>query len=290
MLRCWMVLVGALALFAWSCAQESEEAEGYVFVGGDLSAKKGKAYYPVLKVSKKGIFIEGEFGVKRVHKKVPVSLSLKPAFSERFVEFLDLDFNVTSSRVSRAEAAALSDMSYVGTQSDIAAGHVKAGIMAMEAAGIRGRALEQEYEKLEEIETDSADLQGQIHQSIEDGDHEIQRFGDTVYLKGEYRSLSEVKDAYFVLGIRSTRVHAKTGRPFEFSDARLGYLGDLAEGEVSKLKFRAVYPEFDMGNVVWELYLFSGDGSPVASSRSKGLRALNAKESEWARKKLPVSE
>ncbi|MBK1878250.1 hypothetical protein [Pelagicoccus mobilis] len=279
----------AFALAGWG-AETSGDVSGYLFYGGEVSAKKGKAYYPVLRVDKKGIYVEGDFGVKKVNRRAPVALSLKPVFSERYVEFLDLDFDVISSRVAREEAAALSDIGFVGTQSDIQAGQVKAGIIAMEAAGVKGRDLEREYQKLEAIEADSVDMQRQIHRGIEDGDFEHQRFGDTVYLKGEYHAHADVKDAYFVVGIRSTMVHAETGRPFEFSDARMGYLGDLMEGEVSRLKFRAVFPEFDMNSVKWELYLFSGDGEPIASNRAKGVRALGAKESAAIKDRMALAK
>ena len=252
---------------AWLFAQETPG--GYLFLGGEATARSGKSYFPVVTMDKKKIHVDEGIKTKKVSQNAPVRMRLKTRVSDRFVDVLELDFGTSSMSNLKRSSDAIADMQLAQAQSEskialIEQGDGSADTKAAEISVVK------EY---------SEDFQDRTKNDIDTGNYELDEVADTIYVTGEFLPRSDVPGAYCVIVVTSQRQDFNSREYVgKYQGARAKYLGDLAEGKIFKLKVRCALSEFNLRRAEYQIHLFSETGEQVAMSNSRALKSLTQEE------------
>lgn len=257
-------------LFAAYDAESKEEAAGYLFFGGDISTRSGKSYFPMVKMDKRKIYIDEGTRVRKVSASAPCRSQLKTRVSNRFVEALELDFGTSSMANLRRSSDAIAEMQLMETQSEIAISDYQ---REERASGVSRDS------QIAEVKTRNEEFQEEMRRSYDEGNYELPELADTIFVKGRFLPSANIKGAYCVVVVVSQRKDFASREVVgRVQSARAKYLGDLRQGEVFDFKLRCAVSEFDLHSAQYELHLYDETGSQIATSVSRGLKALTQEQ------------
>jgi len=270
-----MRLIGIVNIFA-SCFLLSgirlngqEAPGGYLFLGGEATARSGKSYFPVVTMDKKKIHVDEGIKIKKVPQNAPVRTRLKTRVSDRFVEVLELDFGTSSMANLKRSSDAVADMQLAQAQSESNIAFIEQGEGSAEAKAA----------EISVVKEDSDDFQDRTKNDVDTGNYELDEVADTIYLTGEFLPRSDIPGAYCIIVVTSQRQDFKSLEYVgKYQAARAKYLGDLIEGKIFKLKVRCALSEFNLRRAEYQLHLYSETGEQVAMSNSRSLKSLTEEE------------
>lgn len=247
-----------------------------MFQGCEPSARSGKSYFPIIKVDKKKIHVDGGTKTLKVSLRSPCRPQTRIRVSDKMVEVLGLDLNTVSMANLGRTSDAIADAQFADAQAEAAIQDVRSG--AVSELNV-GTGVLSAVGGVDQFEQANEDYQRDTLINVEDGVYGVQGVADTVTLKGEAIPQVDVKGVYCVLTVAHTVLDPNTQSPRGRSRiARAKYLGDMTKGELFTFKVRFAMNEFNLRDAKYGFHLYTGDGEEIALSRSPGLRPLNKEE------------
>ena len=216
--------------------EPSEPIEGYAFLGGNVSAYIKDLRFDVVSVDKKFLYLANGQTKKKAKLDTPCSIRIEPAFSQQLLDVHDLKFEYTSFAQTAKESRAIRD------------------------------SLEFPDGQLNEAVRDMVNNQGFHNDAVV----------DTVHADFNLLPEQDITGAYCAIVVYYESIMTKTNKikkPGAF--VRVHYIGNLTQGEESKIRIQKRLKSFVVENARCELVFFNGKGDPIASSESRGLSRVN---------------
>ena len=270
--RFHILSLGALFAFinAWGEESANEaDLDQYFFIGGSLSAAEGKSYFPIASVTKRHLYVDKGSKLKRLSNRVPVIVQLKPALSDRYIELSAFDVSFSSSLPALIEARAVSEAMRheMGTDLEIAS------LPKIESRGPRWRL---NYDQIENLNRDTQEFQDNLRDQVDYATDVAENQMDTVHLEFELTPDRDYRDVYAAVAISYAfprRDEAQRG-----SQVFARFIGDLEGGKSELVKLRASLVQFRAFDTRSEVFLFDGEGTPIATNLSRRLQKMTAAE------------
>lgn len=267
-----ILAIGAILASVFALGEESVEggdSDHYLFIGGSLSAAEGKSYFPIASVNKRHVYVEKGEKLKRLSNRVPVIIHLRPTLSDRYVELGNFDFSFSSTLPALIEARAVSEAMrhQMGTELEIAR------MPKIESRGPRWRL---NYDEIENLNRDTKEYQQTLRDHAEYATDVAENRLDTVHLEFDVvpdRDYSEVYAAVAVSYALPRRGESQRG-----SQVFARYIGDLKAGQSELVKLRSNLVQFRALDARCEVFLFEGEGTPIATNLSRRLQKMTAAE------------
>jgi len=293
-----------LALVVWlqfsvlgaisSAQEDAGDTSGYfMFLGAELRAEFRSRLLPVLSADRKGLYVDNVKGIKRVRYGARCALEPTVSLSTSIAQIEGLDLNFSNRAQTRRESQALAAMQSAANVSESNVARVNQNIEGVEAdmaSGVISR--EQGEAQIQNLEVESSDIQ-QSQQNLEDftqdalagGDFAPDGVNDTVHLKMDVVSSEDLANAYCAVVLKYVE-NTAIARLKEGPSVRvfIRKVGDLQAEIPQRVRFSAslgsegVYNDAEV-----ELYLFAGDGRPIATNLSRGLKMLTQAQLERLR-------
>ncbi len=258
-------------------ASSDEEPAGYLFMGSDLSAKQGKSHFPVVKVDKKNIYVDQGSKIRKVSISSPSRLTNNIVLSEDFVEVLELDYNFASMQSLEAQSRAVSDMFMMAAQTEYEVSRLEGALEA--DSGLSEAQRDEIRNDISRLEYDNDNVQENVQELIDSGHFDDVSQNDTLFMDIEILPTSDIADAYCVVEISfdPDPENAKDSvRRTSF--VRTSYIGDLVAGRGERIRFSRKLAPFPDNNVQCKLHIYSNQKGEIATSLSRGLKSMTAKE------------
>ena len=259
------------ALLAQNESSDTGTPAAYVFIGGELSAAQGKGHFPVVAMTTRHILVDHGTGVKKVSKSSSILLQLKPTLSKSIVEISNFDFSFSSSLPSRIEAQAVSEMlrHQLGTEQEIA------NMAKIGGGGPRSRL---NYDAIEELTQETKEYQEGLLDHADQASDEAEDRVDTLHLKFDIFPEEDYADAYIAVAVSFDLQEFKGLR--RGSQVFGSFVGSLRAERAETVRIRLSLRPFFRMNSVCEVFLFHGEGIPIATNRSRLLQALSEEQLE----------
>lgn len=241
-----------------------EESGYYHFRGAEILLQYRKEALPIVSTDRKGIYVD--IG-KRKPKRLPwhtFCLS-RPmtSVSNQFVDIADLDHEYIYQKPSFREKEAYDTIRAKARETNI---HIQR-IRATQGSSDAGQ------EAIDMLETERDEFTSNLADMIDNDDLKMTGHADSIEVKLTLTPTSDIKDAYCAVMVDYNQIDGKRRGVYKLSP-----LGDLLKDIPETTSFKLFLGEGDFRQSSFELYLFSGDGSPIATSRSQNLRMLSVTE------------
>lgn len=264
----WTLGAWALGALVWAVEPSQERASsGYWFIGGTLSAAEGKSYYPISSVTKRHLYIEKGAKEKRLSRSVPVILQLGPAISDSLIRITNLEASYSSSLPALIEARAVSEMMRheMGTDVEIST------LPPIESRSGRRRL---NYNEIETLKMESKEYQDSLRDHADFGADAAENRVDTLHLEFGMTPDRDYRNVYAAFAVSFDMPGRNNGEILRGSEVMARHIGDLATGEIEVVKARASLTPLRRRNTQCEIFLFEGDGTPIATNLSRRVRKI----------------
>lgn len=264
----------ALSLSAFSVgltAQESfdpdtQDSGYYHFLGAEILVQYRKIAAPIISTDKKGVYVDiGKKKPKRFPWHTICLGRTTIGVSNRFVDITDMDYKFFYQNASFREKEAYDKIRAKARETSIHITQIRA------SQGGSGSV----QDAIDMLETQYAEFAADLEELIENDDLKIAGHADSIDLKMTLTPTSDIRDAYCAAMVDYSEVSGKRRVVY-----KLNRLGDLLKDIPETTSFTMLLGEGDFRQSRFELFLFSGDGSPIATNRSRGLRMLSVAEFE----------
>lgn len=225
-----------------------------------LTRNKGKAT-PIIGAEEKGIYIrKGKKGQKRMSWSV--SCSAQPVFSvsSKFISIEDLDYRFFYRKDAYHEEAAYQDMRTRNRETQHKVG-------MLQGTG-NDEAIVELLEEQEQFEENMETL-------IEDGDLELKGHADSIELTMKIQPNQDIDNAY--LAVMASHQNLENKLRVAVS---VEWIGDLLKDIPEEVTIRKLLAEGNYQGSRVELFLFSGDATPIPTTLSRSLKELSMTELE----------
>ncbi|GAB5559028.1 MAG: hypothetical protein SynsKO_06750 [Synoicihabitans sp.] len=267
--------MSALAVAASADENENHESGYYSFSGGHLIAAYKSEFFPVLSGDRRGVFVDTDQGLKRVRYDSACRLLVKPVVSDRIVEISGIKFGFDNLQHSRNEAAAMSQMMQdeISTERSI----------LMRGGGIAGTPPGGHDPELQAMLNEMKTVQGENSEFIQETlDNDAYRRGvlsDLINVKFDLLSGDDLEHVYCAMVVRFLRRDQNMEGKFSRTGiVRMKRIGNLSGGKSKRVRFSYPLPEGFVNEHGIELFLYRGDGEPLATNLSKNLRLVDTSE------------
>ncbi len=252
-------------------AQESEdpktqESGYYYFLGAEILVQYRQIAAPIISTDKKGIY--ANIGKKKPKRFPWHSFCLsrpRVGISNRFIDIADFNYSFIYQKPSFREREAYDTIRAKARETNI---HIQR-IRATQGSGNAGQ------DSIDMLETELDDFTSSLADMIDNDDLKLAGHADSIEVAMTLTSTSDVKDAYCAIMVDYNGISGKRRGVYKLSP-----LGDLLKDIPETTSFKLFLGEGDFRQSRFELYLYSGDGSQIATNRSSGLRMLSVTELE----------
>ena len=254
-----------------------EDGSGYfIFLGADLRAALGSKYFPVVAADGRGVFVESNKGVKRVGYASNCNYMPVVSLSTNYVAVEDFNQSYIHIGKSRRESQAMADVMAAGAQSEIEVSRLSDQIEENAPAGSSAEVKnEMIYDEIADVQFDQQNLEEQVRGAIEDDSFSQEGINDTVFVSMVLNPAYDIEDGYCALVVSYFKGDAyERFKGHRQTTVRIRKIGDLLGGIPNKVSVSAFIGEGNYEDAVCEFYVFSGDGKPIATSESQGLKHL----------------
>jgi len=265
-------LIVSLCSFAASTfAQEfsdpgTRESGFYQFFGTEILAHYRKKIEPIVSADQKGIYVD-------IGKKKPKRLSWntfcasKPivGVSNRLIHINDLNHSVFYQKESRTDGKAYDAIRQRKDHTDTEIAQLKSVESITPAA----------REAIEMLELERDVFTSNMEDLIRNDDLKKEGHADSIRVELKLTPDSDYGNAFcaVVADYSNTRGERRVV-------IKLSRLGELLKDIPETRSFSVFLGEGDFRQSRFEFYLFSGDGTPIPTNRSRGLRMLSVAEFE----------
>ncbi len=276
---CTLTLMAVAPLAGQSEAPAEESATEGVYAFAGVSAMKTvrKEFHPVIGATRRGLQVETPKGVKR-SRFGQGGIYLEPALVTTIlyasIEGVVLNFdNVAQAKREAALQNALdADVEYAQAKVD----EINSTSAPTVAGQPQGMSKEAFTGQLSETISNARALQ-ETPTSL------MNQKADTIYLKFNITPEIDLEDAYGAVVVTHDNLLESERKGKRLSIVSMPKFGDLVGGIPNEVKLSVRTKEQVMSNLEVKLFLFSGEGLPVATNLSQNLRKLTSEELETLR-------
>lgn len=273
------VKIGILAVvvaFSVSAADSVVSESGYyAFFSGDLVAAYKSGFLPVLSGDKKGVYIDTGLGIKRVRYSTECRLLPKLVISDKVVTISDVKYGFDNLRQSQLEAGAMTEM----MQNELATERtalLRGGGIAGAPPGGPSEEVQAEINEMKEVQAKNSEF---VKESLENDAYSRGAFSDLINVKFNLFSETDLENVYCAMAVRYLRRDRNNSEKLAKAQmVRIKKIGNLNTGRPNKVRFSYALPEGFANDNGIELFLFTGDGKPIATNLSRNLRPLTVAE------------
>lgn len=238
----------------------------YYFIGAEMLVQYKKNAEPIISADKRGIYVDiGKKKPKRFPWHTFCLFKPKAGISNRFVDFNELSYNFVYQKPSFREKEAYDTIRAKARETNI---HIQR-IRATQGNSDAGQ------EAIDMLETERDEFTSSLADMIDNDDLKMAGHADSIEVKMTLTPTTDIKDAYCAVMVDYNEISGKRRGVYKMSP-----LGDLLKDIPETTSFKLFLGEGDFTQSRFELYLFSGDGSQIATSESRGLRMLSLSELE----------
>lgn len=257
-------MIVGFVLGPYSLDLNAESDSGtYLFHGVEVMAKSGKSFHPITAVRKKHLVVDLGDRVKRLPVHSPCVLRTQWVLSDNFVEVLSFD---TSMELAK-------NTNELDAMANTLRAERSSATLAAEARNLGNN------RQAEAIEQQNEDYQNSIQDLIERGELAKQDSADRFKIESEILPGKDIQEGYMVACVTYDIEDPDTGKVIKRGGAaKVKYLGDLRKDEVHHIKFTGSVNTFKESGAEILMYLYTGDGNPIALSNSKSLKKLTPEQ------------
>lgn len=281
----------ALALFASSALLAQGEsastpaggsdAWGYVFKGFEPLKSFKKEQVPVVGADRKGLLIDTNKGVKRAkYGQAGVSFTPKVALTQHFAQVVDFEMTFENMAQFRRENALQSALDSEASEAQVAIDRVDTTPAGQQVAGQPSNMSREEYRA---SATDRLESSGQILEAL---GSQARQVADTIVVSFQLVPSVDVVDAYAAVLVQHDALDKKGQSVGRSNLMSVEKLGNLTAGVPNKVAFRLSTREQLIQKSDFKMYLFSGDGEPIATNASGEVQAVSLAQKEAIEKKM----
>ncbi|MDA7641059.1 hypothetical protein N8787_05410 [Opitutaceae bacterium] len=276
------LIIGSLAIAVAVSVSAADDSESgyYAFSSGDLVAAYKSGFLPVLSGDKKGVYVDTDRGIKRISYSTECRLLPKLLISDQVVTISDVKYGFDNLQQSQAEASAMTE-----TMRNEAATE---RTILMRGGGIAGSPPEGPSEEvqaqIDEMKTLQKENSEFVKESLENDAYYRGELCDIINVRFNLLPETDLENVYCVMVVRYLQ------RDFNFAEkyskarvVRMKKIGNLDTGRPNKVRYSYPLPEGFVNDKGIELFLFYGDGNPLATNLSRNLRQLTVEELEKSR-------
>lgn len=282
---CALVIVGSPDV--WPQQEDFSDAESrpvYMFIGGGLSAKHGDGHLPVVTMTKRHIVVDRGGSEKRISRRAPVLIQLRPVLTDTVMEVRDLQYDFSSTLPALLEAEAISKMLRyeIGTETEIA-------LLENVFSG-GGRRSRNNRDLIDELNRESEEFKEGVEGLALQQTFEAESLADTVFLSFELLPEYDYEVVYAAVAVSyETRPQVDSDRaqgPRRNTQVFASYIGDLTANEIKGVKIRNSLSKYVPFAAECEIFLFYGDGKQIAIPNSRGLREVGPERAQEIRNQI----
>jgi len=247
---------------------DSELSEYYRFQGCFLWAKHKTETFPVVAAHKKGLVIDSGRGLKRVPYTSASGYKQRLLLARNLVkvENVEFDFNYIADGTFRNEA--IRQMNSMDFESDIQTSLATIGQRTVGTS-----------EQVQQIETDRREFENEMLNVLEEGENGMVGLANSVDLTATLNPKFDIENAFCALVMSFIKDDPKSELPQKKATAlRVRKLGNLQAGIPNKVSFTV---DLSLGSYKpenCEIFLYSGDSTPLPTSVSKFLKRMKTKD------------
>lgn len=247
-----------------------EKSGYYEFLGAEILAPYRSKPRPVVSADKKGIYVADGNKTRRVAWSSPCMATPKMSASNRLIKVENLSHDFYYRKNSQYEERAYHDIQAKDrdTAFKIAQIGPTGGIGSGSADAVA--ALEMERDEFED----------QMESLIQNDDLIIEGHADSIYLRLTVTPPVDLDEAYCAVMVGYRKTDGNTNSSQRRVAVRVHRLGKLLQDIPEEVSFSLFLGEGDYRNSQFEIFLFSGDGSPLPTSLSRRLKMLTNIEFE----------
>lgn len=282
-------LLFLLTLFVPQSFIHANESDHYMFLSAKVSAKIDDEFHRIKSFDGKKLTLTGTKKQTRANGSNPCTHIASVAVSKVYADLEDLDYGFSSREMAYKSADAISDM--VNMQSAFALEVSDVGV-ARQGAIASGSsedsdAVESFNNDIAKLETQSLELDNMFMEraSGDVEDSEDTKMVDSVYGTFSVTPENDIENCYAVIVFSfdddSARMRLKGVRT---KITRAVPVGDLRAGVKKKVNFINTFNTRLARNPQFDVYLYTGNGMPIATSLSPGLKKLTVSQYEKFRK------
>ncbi len=242
--------------------QISNEDSGYhAFLGARIFARYNSEMFPVVSADRKGIYLDiGKRAPKRVRWSTPCLAKPVTSASDNLVKAEEFNYTFYYRKDAYQEERAYDDIREKERETSF-------------QIGLLGSPNGSTSDQIEELELERDEFVDQMESAIEKDELLQDGFADSVNVSIKLTPSSDIEEAFCAVMADYNRIDGQ--RRVAVKVQRIGeMLGDIPKD--LSLSFLLVEGDYKQSRL--EFFLFSGDGSPIPTTLSRGLRKLTKTE------------
>lgn len=260
------------------------ELTHYAFISGEVEAKLKFGHKTVSGSDGAKMLLQGT--QKRVGFTIPKSFRFIPfvALSDSFAEINDVSLTLDSRAENIKQADKRSDMRALQDAADWQVANIEHGTNFWgDEGGTDGEDLGDKDFQIAEIENNTEDVVSLTEAMIEEGALEKEGHYDMFFVGFELTPHQDIVDAYAALVMSYNETDPLLLRQgIKRTIVRTLPIGTLRAGSTQKISASKTFSEQKVEDAKIEIYVYSGNGEPIATNVSTGLKPLSSEQlSKW---------
>jgi len=271
------VVIGSLAIAFSAFADDTVARESgyYAFISGDLVAAYKSGFLPVLSGDKKGVYVDTDRGIKRIRYSAECRLIPSLGISDQIITITDAKYGFDNLRQSQLEASAMTEVMREEAAVERTALLRGGGIAGSPPEG-PSEEVQADIDEMKEIQSENSEF---VRESLEDDAYSRGELSDLINVRFDLLPETDLKNAYCAMVVRYLQKDdSNSGKFAKVKMVRMKKIGNLDTGRPNKVRFSYPLSEGFVNDNGIEIFLFSGDGTPLATNLSRNLRPLTMEE------------
>ncbi len=273
------ILIGLLAVtvaFPVSADDGVDRESGYYsFISGELVAAYESGFLPVLYGDRRGVYVDTDRGIKRIRYSTECRLISKMGISDQIVTIADAKYGFDNLRQAQLETDAVSEMMQNEAATETAIIMKGGGIAGAPPGGLN----EEVQAEINEMKALQAETSGFVQESLEYDAYGRGELSDIINVRFDLFSEADLENVYCAMLVRYLQKNRDTsGKLAKARIVRMKKIGNLVAGRPNRVRFSYPLPEGFVSNKGIEIFLFSGEGKPLATNLSRNLNPLTVEE------------
>lgn len=242
----------------------NEESGYYTFRGADILAKYGSKAHPIVSADKKGVYLDiGKKNPKRVRWDTQCMAKPRIGVSNTFVKAEGLNYDFFYRNDGDQEERA-----YDAIRDKERETSFKIGMLG--STGSNGTS---NSDEIAALESERDEFVNQMETIIDDDDLKQEGHADSINLELTLTPSIDIPEAFCAVMADYYRLDGQRRVA-----VKVHRLGDLLQDIPESVSFSLLLAEGDYQKSRVELFLFTGDGDPLPTTLSRGLRMLSKDE------------
>lgn len=276
------ILLGIVAAIAAtnssSAPPDGDELPHYAFISGELTTSFKNSVQTIAGSDGKKLLLEDTTLRLPFGKNVSFRFTPAVALSNEFAEVSEVSVAFNSIAASKREANVAADNQAIQDGANLEVGRLESQASAAIALGNEDAAIELQ-QKAQEIAFETSELISQTQAMIDEGWFEKEDVFDLYFATFSIKPHQDIKDAFAALVMTYDETDPLLKRQeIKKSIVSMASLGDLMADTETPIKVSKSFVEQTVIGAEIEVFIFSGEGKPIATNRSSALKQLTPEQ------------